>query len=108
MNLSQSNSKQLVLSLFTGVGLLDKAFKEKGFIVVSAGDIIYGQDIREFKGIVGRFDGIIGGSPCQDFSYLKRNRGRNKRMHLLYHRTLSTFENPYFQSSHLLVFFPIL
>jgi DNA (cytosine-5)-methyltransferase 1 len=34
---------QLILSLFSGIGLLDKAFKERGFTVVSAGDIIYGQ-----------------------------------------------------------------
>ena len=35
----------LVLSLFTGAGLLDQAFREQGFCVVSAGDIIYGQDV---------------------------------------------------------------
>lgn len=66
---------QLILSLFSGIGLLDKAFKERGFTVVSAGDIIYGQDIREFNGIKGKFDGIIGGSPCQDYSGLKRVKG---------------------------------
>jgi len=66
---------QLVLSLFSGVGLLDKAFKEAGFCVVSAGDLITGQDIRDFTGMKNKFDGIIGGSPCQDFSILKRNRG---------------------------------
>jgi len=65
----------LVLSLFSGVGLLDQAFKEKGFCVVSAGDLIIGQDIRDFKAIPNKFDGVIGGSPCQDFSTLKRNRG---------------------------------
>ena len=65
----------LVLSLFSGVGLLDQAFREKGFCVVSAGDLITGQDIREFKGIKGKFDGGIGGSPCPDFSGLKRNKG---------------------------------
>jgi len=65
---------QLILSLFTGVGLLDRAFREAGFIVVSAGDLIYGQDIRHFKGIKGRFDGIIGGSPCQTFSDANRDR----------------------------------
>lgn len=68
---------QLVLSLFSGVGLLDKAFKQAGFCVVSAGDIINGShfDIRDFVGVKNKFDGIIGGSPCQDFSTLKRNRG---------------------------------
>lgn len=62
----------LVLSTFTGAGLLDMAFREIGFCVVSAGDIITGQDIQDFKGIKGRFNGIIGGSPCQDFSILRR------------------------------------
>ena len=65
---------KLVLSLFTGAGLLDQAFREAGFCVVSAGDIIYGQDIRDFKTSAGSFTGIIGGSPCQDFSSLKRNK----------------------------------
>ncbi len=40
----------LVLSLFTGAG------REQGFCVVSAGDIIYGQDIRDFHTIAGKFD----------------------------------------------------
>jgi DNA (cytosine-5)-methyltransferase 1 len=71
-------TQQLVLSLFTGVGLLDRAFRESGFCVVSAGDLIYGQDIRHFKGIKGRFDGIIGGSPCQTFSDANRDRPRDE------------------------------
>lgn len=76
---------QLVLSLFSGVGLLDKAFKEAGFCVVSAGDIINGShfDIRDFSGVKNKFDGIIGGSPCQDFSTLKRDRG-NYSLAMLY------------------------
>jgi len=73
----------LVLSLFSGIGLLDQAFREKGFVVVSAGDLITGQDIRDFKGIKGKFDGIIGGSPCQDFSTLKRDRG-NYSLEMVY------------------------
>jgi len=66
---------QFVLSLFSGVGLLDKAFRDLGFCVVSAGDLITGQDIREFIGLKNKFDGVIGGSPCQDFSGLKRDKG---------------------------------
>ena len=67
---------QLVLSLCSGIGLLDRAFKEAGFCVVSAGDIILGShyDIRDFTGIKNKFDGIIGGTPCPDFSTLKRDR----------------------------------
>lgn len=74
---------QLVLSLFSGIGLLDKAFREAGFIVVSAGDLITGQDIRNFKAIKGKFSGIIGGSPCQDFSGLKRKKG-NYSLNMMY------------------------
>lgn len=66
---------QLVLSLFSGVGLLDKAFREAGFCVVSAGDLILGQDIRDFAAPKNKFNGVIGGSPCQDFSMLKRDKG---------------------------------
>lgn len=65
-------ANQLVLSLFSGVGLLDHQFRKQGFVVVSAGDLITGQDIREFTSLPGRFNGVIGGSPCQDFSALKR------------------------------------
>jgi DNA (cytosine-5)-methyltransferase 1 len=67
-------TQQLVLSLFSGIGLFDRAFREAGFVVVSAGDLILGQDIRDFKGVKGRFDGIIGGSPCPDFSDANRDR----------------------------------
>lgn len=65
---------QLILSIFTGAGLLDKAFKEKGFVVVSAGDIILNHDICDFIGIKNKFDGIIGGPRCQDFSKANRNK----------------------------------
>lgn len=64
---------KLILSLFSGVGLLDEQFRKVGFCVVSAGDLITGQDIRDFKTFTGRFDGVIGGSPCQDFSGLNRS-----------------------------------
>lgn len=59
---------ELVLSLFTGAGLLDRGFREEGFCVVSAGDIVTGQDVREFTPARHVFAGIIGGSPCQEFS----------------------------------------
>lgn len=62
----------LILSLFCGLDLLGQGFQDQGFCVVQAGDIIMGKDIRKFKGIPGRFDGIIGGSPCQDFSLARR------------------------------------
>jgi len=60
----------LVLSLFPGVGLLDRAFEEEGFCVVRGPDVLWGGDIRDFHPPSGRFDGVIGGPPCQAFSTL--------------------------------------
>ena len=64
---------ELVLSLFPGVDLLGRAFEEEGFCVVRGPDLIFGQDIRGFHVPAGRFDGVVGGSPCQEFSALNRN-----------------------------------
>jgi len=67
----------LVLSLFPGIGLLDKAFEEEGFCVVRGPDLLWGGDICNFHPPRGRFDGIIGGPPCQSWSGLGNvNRAR--------------------------------
>lgn len=58
----------LVLSLFPGIGLLDMAFEEQGFSVVRGPDLLWGGDIRSFHVPEGRFEGVIGGPPCQLFS----------------------------------------
>lgn len=63
---------ELVLSLFPGIGMLDKGFEEAGFCVVRGPDLIFGGDIRTFRVPVGKFDGVIGGPPCQDFSKARR------------------------------------
>ena len=63
---------ELVLSLFPGIDLLGKGFESEGFCVVRGPDIITGGNIKDFHSIPGRFDGIIGGPPCQDFSGLNR------------------------------------
>lgn len=60
----------LVLSLFPGIGLLDTAFEEEGFCVVRGPDLLWGGDIRTFHPPAGKFDGVIGGPPCQRFSSL--------------------------------------
>jgi DNA (cytosine-5)-methyltransferase 1 len=60
----------LVLSLFPGIGLLDRAFEEEGFTVVRGPDVLWGGDIRRFHPPSGVFDGVIGGPPCQMFSRL--------------------------------------
>lgn len=61
---------QLVLSLFPGIGLLDLAFEEEGYCTVRGPDVIWGGDIRRFHPPAERFDGVIGGPPCQSFSSL--------------------------------------
>lgn len=63
-------SKPLVLSLFPGIGLLDMAFEQEGFCVVRGPDLLWGGDIHAFHPPAGKFDGVIGGPPCQAFSRL--------------------------------------
>jgi DNA (cytosine-5)-methyltransferase 1 len=60
----------LVLSLFPGIGLLDRAFEEAGFCVVRGPDVLWGGDVRDFHPPASVFDGVIGGPPCQSFSPL--------------------------------------
>lgn len=64
-------SAPLVLSLFPGIGLLDMAFEEEGFCVVRGPDLLWGGDVRAFHPPSGKFDGVIGGPPCQMFSRLR-------------------------------------
>ena len=63
----------LILSIFPGIDLLGQAFEEAGFCVVRGPDIITAGDIRAFHPPAGRFAGVIGGPPCQDFSRLNRH-----------------------------------
>lgn len=77
---------QLVLSTFTGAGLLDIGFEAEGFCVVSAGDIQFGRDIRCFHPPPGRFEGVIGGPPCQQFSrisHMARHMGYDIKPNLI-------------------------
>lgn len=63
---------QLVLSLFPGLGLLDMAFELEGWCVVKGPDLFFGRDVRHFVPPAGRFEGVIGGPPCQPFSQIRR------------------------------------
>lgn len=62
----------VVLSLFPGVDLLGRAFEAEGFCIVRGPDLLWGGDIRRFDPPAGVFCGIVGGSPCQDFSQARR------------------------------------
>ena len=58
----------LVLSLFPGIGLLDRAFEQAGFTIVRGPDLLWGGDVRSFTVPPGIFAGVIGGPPCQAHS----------------------------------------
>jgi len=73
----------LILSLFPGIGLLDRAFEDAGFCVVRGPDLIFGGDIRKFSAMSGKFDGIIGGPPCQDFSKARRSEPTGNGLEML-------------------------
>jgi DNA (cytosine-5)-methyltransferase 1 len=74
----------LVLSLFPGIDLLGIGFERRGFCVVRGPDIISGQDIRNFHPPMNKFDGVIGGSPCQDFSKARRKPPTGYGLEMLY------------------------
>lgn len=63
-------SGNLVLSLFPGIGILDRGFADEGFSVVRGPDRLWGGDIKNFSVPAGVFDGVIGGPPCQGFTRL--------------------------------------
>lgn len=76
----------LVLSLFPGIGLLDRAFEEHGFCVVRGPDLLWGGDVHTFQPPAGKFDGVIGGPPCQahsQFAQLVRHTGRQTAQDLI-------------------------
>lgn len=67
-------SSQLVLSVFHGADLLGRGFDAEGFIVVRAAEIDLGFDVRRLSLPSGKFDGLIAGTPCQDFSLANRTK----------------------------------
>lgn len=76
----------LVLSLFPGADLFGMAFEEEGFCVVQGPELQFGRDVRRFHPPAGRFDGIIGGPPCQAFSrlvHIVRAKGQTPKPNLI-------------------------
>lgn len=64
-------SPPLVLSTFPGADLLGLAFEREGFTVVQGPDRIFGRNVKDFHPPLGRFDGVIGGPPCQFASVMR-------------------------------------
>lgn len=64
--------KKLVIDLFSGIGLLARAFRAEGFNVMRGPDTLFGEDVRECHLSPGIYWGVIFGSPCQDFSRARR------------------------------------
>jgi site-specific DNA-cytosine methylase len=60
----------LVLSLFPGADVLGLGFEMEGFCVVQGPEYVFGRRIENFCPPLNRFDGIIGGDPCQSHSSL--------------------------------------
>ena len=64
--------RDLILSIFPGIGILDKGFEEEGFTILRGPDPIWGGDIRNFHSPAGIFEGVIGGPPCQLFTQMRK------------------------------------
>lgn len=84
----------MVLSLFPGVGLLDRAFEAVGLSTFRGPDKLWGGDVRRFHVPAGHFWGVIGGPPCQEFSGLRRSKptGHGVQMLAEFRRVVSDAE----------------
>lgn len=91
--MTEAAASHLVLSLFPGAGLLDRGFEQAGFVVLRGPDTLFGQDIRRFTLArhAGKFTGVIGGPPCQDFSRARRRppTGHGREMLDHFHRLIT-------------------
>lgn len=70
----ETSENQTVLSIFHGIDLFGRGFEKEGFFVFRAGEIDLGFDVRDLHLPAGKFNGIIAGTPCQDFSVINRKR----------------------------------
>ena len=88
---------ELILSIFPGIDMLGMGFEKQGFCVVKGPDPITGGDIREFHVPPGRFNGVIGGPPCQDYSTENRNPGTySDEMLVEYQRVIAEAQPDWF------------
>ena len=86
-NSDAAGTPELVISLFPGIGLLDRSFEDAGFCVVQVADKITGGEIRGFTGRTG-FDGLIAGPPCQGFSCGNEFRGNDRHPSVINSRNM--------------------
>jgi DNA (cytosine-5)-methyltransferase 1 len=73
---------RLIVSLFPGIGLLERPFSDAGFPVLRGSDLLWGQSIEAQHIPAGIAWGIIAGPPCQDFSSARRAKpsGHGRKM----------------------------
>lgn len=89
---------QLVLSLFHCADLFGRGFDEEGFCVVRAAEIELGFDVKDLHLPANKFDGIIAGTPCQDFSKARRSKptGNGLRMIREFRRVVTEAQPKWF------------
>lgn len=63
-----------VISMFPGIDMLGMGFEQAGYTLLRGPDLIFGGDIRAFNPPPGAATGVIGGTPCQEFSKLLRTK----------------------------------
>lgn len=81
-------SGHVILSLFPGIGLLDRAFELEwpDACLVRGPDALWGGDVRRFHAPPEVFSGVIGGPPCQAFSrmvHIVRAKGQTPKPNLI-------------------------
>lgn len=83
--MTQAPAQSLVLSLFPGIDLLGRAFAAAGHCVVKGPDVLFDECIEEFTAPPHRFDGVIGGPPCTNYSDANRRRDAEEGDRLVNH-----------------------
>lgn len=73
----------IILSVFPGIDLFGRGFEAEGYCVVRGPDLLWGQHVEEFSPVRHMAEGVIGGSPCQNFSGINRDPDHDEGVRLL-------------------------